>query len=167
MMPQTSIKTLALAVSLCTLSATPFYSTASDWKSYPGAFCQGPNSSTDLRRSGNGSLSNWQRSPVTVHCPVLRDVQAGGSNRVKLVRISLFNNHRSVGGYCRLVSLNSSGSIIAWDQYNWRGGFRNVTASLGPLNAQSWGSYHIYCRLPGTDGARKTFIRNVRVDENT
>jgi len=159
---------LIAGLSLSGVSQADLNETVNDWKSYTGAFCQGRSSSTDVRRGGSGTLANWQAQPTTVYCPVVRDIAKGGNNRIKLVRINLFNNHATQGGYCRLVSLNQQGSIIAWDQYNWSPGIKTVVAELGPLNAHNWGSYNIYCRLPGTyaNGARKSFIRNVRVDES-
>lgn len=136
-----------------------------DWKGYAGAYCQAHSGANDVRRIGTGVIANFQATPTTIYCPVVRDVAAGGNNRVKLARVRLFNNNSTVGGYCRLVSRTISGGTFAFDHFSWTPGIKNVTATLGPLNASNWGSYSIYCRLPGVQGARKSFIRSVSLDE--
>ncbi len=158
---------LAVGFSFTGTSQADLNETVNDWKSYSGAFCHGYSPANDIRRTGNGNLANWQSSSTTVYCPVVRDIAKGGNNRIKLARVRLFNNHATQGGYCRLVSLDQQGNTVAWDQFNWPAGIGDVVASLGPLNANNWGNYYISCRLPGTyaNGARKSFIRNVSLDE--
>jgi hypothetical protein len=138
---------------------------AGDWKGYPGSNCLAHSGANDVRRLTSGTISNWQNSRTTVHCPVVRDVAAGGNNRVWNVVVRGFNNHSTQGGNCRLIVRTLSGSVFAWQQASWPSGYGEFQLNLGPLNASNWGNYHLYCSLPPAEGARKTAIRNYAVDE--
>jgi hypothetical protein len=156
-----------LASTLALLAISTVSSTASaDWKGYAGAFCHGPNNNVDVRRSSTG-IANWGTGSTTVYCPIVRDVAAGGNNRLQQVAISLFNNNSTSGGCCTLISRTQSRSgIVDSDQQCWSAGFAHRTVRLGPVDANNWGNYLVYCRLPARQGARKSIIYNVRADEN-
>lgn len=156
---------LVVTSAIIGLAQADLLETTNDWKGYAGTVCHARSGSIDVRRSGDGRLANFQNTPSTVYCPVVRDVAEGGNNRVMQARVRLFNNNSNVGGFCRLVSRNISGGTFAFDHFAWTPGIKNVTATLGPLNASNWGSYMIYCSIPGVDGARKSFIRSVSLDE--
>ncbi len=158
------LKQLTFGIILIATSAITGLAQA-DWKGYAGSYCQARSGANDVRRLGTGVLANFQANPTTVHCPVVRDIAEGGPNRIKLARVRLFNNNANVGGFCRLVSRDINGNTVAFDHFSWTPGIKNVTASLGPLNANNFGSYSIYCNIPGADGARKSFIKSVSLDE--
>lgn len=138
--------------------------TNNDWKSYNGAFCSAGNNQLDVRVSVSG-IANWESSAVTVYCPVVRDVAKGGPNRVEAA-VRLFNNHSRQGGSCTLVSRDINNKYnVEFDRKSWPAGYKDQIIRLGPINSNNWGSYIIYCSLPPAEGARKSVIRSVAVDE--
>lgn len=135
-----------------------------DWKGYPGLNCMPSSGANDVRRSLSGS-ANWQDDPTIIYCPVVRDIAAGGADRIKKVNVRLFNNNGSKGGWCRLISRTISGATHDWEEKTWPAGYQDHTISLGPLNTSNWGNIALYCSMPGKEGARKSFIKSYAVEE--
>jgi hypothetical protein len=154
------------ALTLAVASTASSIASAADWKSYPGAFCQAPNTNTDIRRSSTG-IANWSADRAFVHCPIVRDIQSGGTNQLRSVVISLQNNHSSQGGFCRLLSRTRNvAGVVDSVQKSWPAGYASHTISLGPVNATEGGNYLVSCQLPARQGAKKSLIHNIRTSEH-
>lgn len=140
------------------------FTASADWKGYTGTNCIPSNSGVDVRHNLNGT-ANWQANAAIVYCPVVRDIERGGADRIKNVNVRLFNNNARTGGWCRLVSRTLSGVVHDWEQQTWPAGYADQTISFGSLDTPNWGNIALYCSLPGVDGARKSFIRSYGVEE--
>lgn len=167
MKTQLTLSMLAVATLLATQSVSAdLAETNNDWKGYNGAFCKPSNSQLDVRSTLSG-IANWEDRAVTIYCPIVRDKAEGGPDNVN-VSVRLFNNNGSRGGYCTLVSRNINNAVtVDFDRRSWPGGYSNRTIRLGPVDANNWGSYMVYCRLPAAEGARKSFIRSIAADERS
>lgn len=145
------------------LAASSSFSFA-DWKGYSGLNCLPANENNDIRRSLTG-LANEQDSPLSLYCPVVRDIESGGVNRIERVNVRVFNNNSSEGGYCRVYSRTVNGTTHDWEQQSWPAGYGDHTLTFESLNTANWGNIAIYCRLPAAEGARRSFLRSYGVEE--
>jgi hypothetical protein len=147
----------ALALALLT-AALP---AAAEWKGYPGLNCMPSSGANDVRRSLSGAV-NWQSSATIIYCPVVRDLEAGKPNGIKRINLRVFDNHSRQDGWCRAVSRTLSGGTHDWQHKNYSG---NTTVTFENVDTPNWGNIALYCSVPGTDGARKSFIRSYAVEE--
>jgi len=158
------VPSIAAALALVGVAKADLVESFNDWKGYNGAYCKSANNSVDVRSSVSG-ISNWHTAATTVYCPVVRDIAEGGPNRVSAA-VRLFNNNQRTGGSCTLISRNiNNRTTVDFDRETWPAGYQDHTIRLGPVDANNWGSYMVYCTLPAREGARKSFIRSVSVDE--
>lgn len=161
----------AAAASAGLFSAAP--AAASDWKGYAGVNCLSQNNTDAVRRSavGQPALANSGTSTLTVYCPVVRDVEVGGDNRVKAVAVRVRNRHSTGNITCEFSSFNQDGvkidtktGVLPPDPVD-----HDVEDDirLGPLNAHNWGSYVLLCQLPGRHATNnlQSYLINYRVDE--
>jgi hypothetical protein len=139
-----------------------------DWKGYPGVNCLSQNDSDSVRRSAvaQTAFANMGTSAITVFCPVVRDVSAGGDNRVAAVAVRFRNRNSTAAGRCEFSSHDISGAKI--DSKSAAAPFGETTLELGPVNAHNWGSYVLSCQIPGRDRSTGlvSYIVNYRVDES-
>jgi len=139
-----------------------------DWKGYAGVNCMGQSNNTPVRRSAvnQTALANTGTSTITVFCPVVRDVSAGGDNRVSAVAVRFRNRNSAVNGRCEFSSHDINGIRI--DSKSAVAPFGETTLQLGPVDAHNWGSYVLSCQVPGRDAATnlQSYIVNYRVDEH-
>jgi len=138
-----------------------------DWKGYAGVNCMGQNNNAAIRRSAinQTALANTGTSTITVFCPVVRDVSAGGDNRVSAVAVRFRNRNSAVNGRCEFSSHDINGTRI--DSRSAVAPFGETVLQLGPVDAHNWGSYVLSCQVPGRDAATnlQSYIVNYRVDE--
>lgn len=150
-------------------SITPAHAdvTGQDWKGYAGVNCLSQTNTQAVRRSAvnQAALANTGTSTVTVFCPVVRDVSAGGDLRVAAVAVRVRNRNSAVAGRCEFSSHDIAGLKI--DSKSAVAPFGETTLQLGPVDAGTWGSYVLSCQLPGRDAATglQSYIVNYRVDE--
>lgn len=157
-LPQLAGAALTLTLTTAALPA------AADWKGYPGLNCMPSSGAIDVRRTLTGAV-NWQNSPTTIYCPVVRDLENGHPNGIERVNVRLFDNHSTQNGWCRLVSRTLSGATHDWQHRNYGGFAVNRTVTFENVDTSNWGNIALYCRVPGADGARKSFIRSYAVEE--
>ena len=139
-----------------------------DWKGYAGVNCMGQNISDPIRRSAVNqiALANTGTSTITVFCPVVRDVSEGGEDRVTLVRVRLRNRNQTEAGSCEFSSRDINGHQVESKSAVAPPNSGETVLQLGPLNALTWGSYVLSCKLPGRDPKNgQSYIINYRVDE--
>lgn len=144
-----------------------------DWKGYAGVSCLPSSENADIRRGVSGSgpaFANMGARTTTAYCPIVRDVSEGGPNRLELVRVRVRDRHPQFNVRCQLRSHSINGTVVDFDETSTVGtGIQ--TLSMGPLDANNWGSYTLICSLPGRgeqpDQHLPSYIINYRVDEFT
>ena len=143
-----SIARLAGAKAAIAVIATPLLMATAhaEWKGYPGSSCYPANDSENVYRSvTGGSISNPGSSSINVFCPVVRDISAGGVNRVQQARVTFSDRHEFENFTCTLRSRTQEGSLVD---------SKSVTRATSPIrirnvDASNWGSYTLVCRIPG------------------
>ena len=140
-----------------------------DWKGYAGVNCLPQSNNDPVRRSAinQAAFANTGTSTLTVFCPVVRDEREGGDNRVAAVAVRFRNRNAAVAGRCEFSSHDINGMRI--DSRSAVAPFGETTLSMGPIDANNWGSYVLSCQLPGRDRATnlQSYIVNYRVDETS
>jgi len=140
-----------------------------DWKGYNGVGCLPTSENSDIRRSAAGvpSIANDGTTATTVYCPVVRDVSAGGKDRVAVVAVRFRNRNASSNGTCLFKSYDINGKLV--DSNTANAPYGETVLQLGPVNANNWGSYVLMCQIPGKDAKTglSSYLINYRVDEST
>lgn len=140
-----------------------------DWKGYSAVGCLSTNDSANVRRSagGDSAIANMGTSTISVFCPVVRDVSAGGPNRVSAVAVRVRNRHATLALRCDFSARDIDGKTFAVRTASAKPGAGYVTLQLGPVNASNWGSYVLICQIPGRNPADnlESYVVNYRVDE--
>jgi hypothetical protein len=140
-----------------------------DWKGYSAVGCLATSDGANVRRSsaGDSAISNMGTSTISVFCPVVRDVSAGGPNRVSAVAVRVRNRHATQSLRCDFSVRDINGRTFAVDTASAPPGADYRVLQLGPLNASNWGSYVLICQIPGRNPADNfpSYIVNYRVDE--
>jgi len=156
-------KSIILSAPFATLLLMGMTQTASaDWKGYAGANCMQQNQNVgNFRRTSYGYINDNADARMVI-CPVVRDIAAGGDNRITAARVTLTSTGNS---YCRLYSRTRSGNYFATQFRNFGAG-DPVDVTFNNLDASNWGSYTISCRIPGVDGITRSYVRSYAVDEN-
>lgn len=140
-----------------------------DWKGYSAVGCLAQSDGANVRRSASGdsALANMGTSTVSVFCPVVRDVSAGGPNRVSAVAVRVRNRHATQALRCDFSARDINGATFAIRTASAPPGAGYMTLQLGPVNASNWGSYVLICQIPGRNPADNlvSYVVNYRVDE--
>lgn len=143
-----SIARLAGAKAAIVVLATPLLMATAhaEWKGYPGSSCYPANDSADVYRSvTGGGISNSGSSSINVFCPVVRDISAGGVDRVQQARVTFSDRNEFENFTCTLRSRTQEGGLVD---------SKSVTRATSPIrirnvDASNWGSYTLVCRIPG------------------
>ncbi|MEQ1559574.1 MAG: hypothetical protein ABL933_11635 [Methyloglobulus sp.] len=126
------------------------------------------NSAVSLSRSVSGSsvaISNTGITPVSVFCPIVRDVSEGGTDRVKAVRILVNDRNPTAAIRCNFSSHDQNGVMVDSASDASVGGVETLT--MDGINASTWGSYALICQIPGRNPVTnlQSYLINYRVDE--
>lgn len=140
-----------------------------EWSGYNGSSCKVGNSSASFYISPlRGDFANSGVNDLTVFCPLVRDNEVGGSEKIREVRVNLRDRNDARDGYCRVVSREFNGSTHDIETKTWTG-TGNKIVRLGPIDASNFGSYHLVCRLPGRNGGVSSgvpsYIRSYALEE--
>lgn len=142
---------------------------AQDWKGYSAVGCLAQSDGANVRRSASGdsALANMGTSTVSVFCPVVRDVSAGGPNRVSAVAVRVRNRHATLALRCDFSARDINGATFAVRTASAPPGAGYMTLQLGPVNTSNWGSFVLICQIPGRNPADNlaSYLVNYRVDE--
>jgi hypothetical protein len=159
----------ALALSGASIGIAHADAAGQDWKGYSAVNCVGQSHNDPIRRSavGQPGFANTGTSLITVFCPVVRDVSAGGDNRVSAVALRFNNRNKTVAGRCEFSSHDITGKKIDTKSAVAPAGSGETVLQLGPVNAHNWGSYVLSCQIPGRDASTnlQSYLINYRVDE--
>lgn len=137
---------------------------AAEWQGYTGLNCMPSSGANDVRRSLTGA-ANWQPAATIVYCPVIRDLEAGKPNGIKRINVRVFDNNSRQNGWCRVVSRTVTGGTHDWLHRNYGGFAQASTVTFENVDTSNFGNIALYCRVPGTDGARKSYIASYAVEE--
>jgi hypothetical protein len=169
----TSIRSLMLGTA--TVAALSFNTAnadwpGQDWKGYSAVNCvpANENSTVSISRSVSGSsvaISNTGTTPVSVFCPIVRDVSEGGTDRVNAVRILVSDRNSTAAIRCSFSSHGQNGVMVDSASDTSVGGLD--TLKMDGINANNWGSYALICQIPGRDPKTnlQSYLINYRVDE--
>lgn len=164
-------KQLMIGMGFSMLAAANAPALAADAKTLPGAACQ-PNSgsTTTFYIGSNGMLINNSDNPLTVICPVVRDVMAAnGSNGISNAQIYVVDNNNSTGDprvSCTLESRSTTaGSVESFTDNSVAGASPNVQVLDGYTNfsAAENGYYYFRCTIPGNQTVGNTINRSAIV----
>lgn len=160
----------AVPALIVTMFILPFQSTvaSTDYKVYPGSFCQPYDDTTDYRTLYPGDLGNITNESSytnTVICPAITD-HWDTIDDVQAYFWAL-DRHNSVDVDCTLHSRNYDGSANYSDTYGTSGNETYVQGVLIYDTLTAGANYSIYmmCYIPGVYSTNKSSLYSYRIKE--